>query len=62
MHVDPELGRAAFRWALFIIVAAGGMLLFLTPGSAQFYVTVFTLMIGLAFLSLVVFLVKRFSK
>lgn len=62
MHVDPELGKAGFRWALFIIVAAGAMLLFLTPGSAQFYVTLFTLIIGLAFLALVIFLVRRYSR
>ncbi len=62
MHVDPELGKAAFRWALFIIVAAGVMLLFLAPGSAQFYVTLLTLAIGLAFLALVIFLVKRYSR
>ena len=62
MHVDPELGKAAFRWALFIIVAAVAMLLFLPPGSAQYYVTLFTLAIGLAFLALVIFLVRRYSK
>ncbi len=62
MHVDPELGKAAFRWALFIIVAAGVMLFFLSPGSAQYYVTILTLAIGLAFLALVIFLVKRYSR
>ena len=62
MSVDPELGKAALRWALFMIVLAGGMLLFLTPGSPQFYITVFTLLIGIAFFGLVVLLVRRFSR
>ncbi len=62
MSIDPEVGKAALRIALFIVVLAGGMLLFLTPGSPQFYITVFTLLIGLLFVSAIVFVVRRFSK
>lgn len=62
MSLDPQLGKAALTLSLFIIVLAGGMLLFLVPGSAQFAITVFTLAIGLIFFGLVVVLVRRFSR
>ena len=62
MHIDPEMGKAAFRMSLFIIVPAFGMLLLLKPGSPQFAVTVFTLIIGLLFLSTVIVLVRLFSR
>jgi hypothetical protein len=62
MNLDPQLGKAAMQLSLFIIVLAGGMLLFLSPDSPQFAVTVFTLVIGLFFLGLVVLLVRRFSR
>jgi len=62
MNVDPQVGKAAFQISLFIVVMAGGMLLFLTPGSPQFAITVFTLIIGLLFVGLVAVLVRRFSR
>ena len=62
MNVDPGLGKAALRLSLFIIVLAGGMLLFQPPGTAQFAITVFTLMIGVLFFGLVVAVVKMFSR
>ncbi len=62
MSVDPELGKAAVRWGLFVVLLAGGLLLFEPAGSAQFYVAAFTLAIGLAFVSVVVFLVRHFSR
>ena len=61
MHLDPEVGKAAFRLSLWIIVLAGGMLFFLTPGSAQFAITVFTLMIGVVFVGLVTIVVRLLS-
>lgn len=62
MSVDPQLGKAALTMSLFIIVMAVGMLVFLPPGSPEFAITVFTLGIGIIFLSLVVVLVRRFSR
>jgi hypothetical protein len=62
VNLDPVLGKAALRLSLFIIVLAGGMLLFEPPGTAQFAVTVFTLIIGFAFFGLVVAVVKLFSR
>ena len=62
MSVDPQLGKAALTMSLFIIVMAVGMLVFLPPSSPQFAITVFTLGIGIVFLSLVVVLVRKFSR
>lgn len=62
MNLDPQVGKAALSLSLFIIVMAGGMLLFLAPGSPQFAITMFTLAIGLTFFVAVVFLVRRFSR
>ncbi len=62
MFVDPELGKAATRLSLFIILLSGGMLFMLPQGTAQFYITVITLGIGLLFLTLVIALVRLFSR
>lgn len=62
MQIDPEVGKAAFRLSLWIIVLAVGMLLFLQPGSAQYAITVFTLMIGLVFVGLVTVVVRWLSR
>jgi len=62
MSLDPQLGKAALSLSLFIIVMAVGLLVFLPPSSPQFAITVFTLGIGVLFFSLVVVLVRRFSR
>ncbi len=62
MNLDPQAGKAALQVSLFIIVMAVGMLLLLTPGSPQYAITEFTLIIGLVFLGLVVLLIRRFSR
>ena len=62
MNVDPSIGKAAFSLALFIILLAAAMLPFLDRASPQFAVTVFTLLIGLAFAGVVVVVVRRFSR
>ena len=61
MNLDPQIGKAAMQLSLFITVLAGGMLLFLSPGSPQFAITVLTLIIGMVFFGLVVLLVRLFS-
>ncbi|MBB6568096.1 hypothetical protein HPO96_03535 [Kribbella sandramycini] len=45
--MPPELGRMAFGWAAFLVLASGLLLLTLTPGTPQFVVTLFTLFMGL---------------
>jgi hypothetical protein len=62
VNLDPGLGKAALRLSLFIIVLAVGMLVFQPPGTPQFAITVFTLMIGFVFFGLVVVVVKTFSR
>lgn len=56
--MDPQLGKAGFRIASFLILSAGGLLLFLKPGTAEFSITVFTLAIGVIFAVLVVAFVR----
>jgi hypothetical protein len=60
--IGPELGKAAFRWALLIILLAAGLLLVLRPGSREFVITVFTLVIGLAFAGLVIVMTRLSSR
>jgi hypothetical protein len=33
--MDPQIGQAGFRLALFLILMAGGMLFFLQPGTPE---------------------------
>lgn len=61
MQLDPDVGKAAFRLSLWVIVLAVGMLFFLQPGSAEFAITVFTLLIGLTFVGLVTVVVRWLS-
>jgi hypothetical protein len=56
--LSPEAGRAAFGWAILIVLVAGGLLGVLSPGTPEFAVTVLTLLIGLIFLGMVVALVR----
>lgn len=56
--MSPEIGRAAFGIAIFIIVVALGLLLVLPKGTPEFAITVVSLLIGLAFLGLVVVMVR----
>ncbi|TDD58143.1 hypothetical protein E1263_20615 [Kribbella antibiotica] len=51
--MPPELGRMALGWAAFLVLAAGVLLLSLTPGTPEFVVTLLTLFLGL-FLGLIV--------
>jgi hypothetical protein len=60
--MSPHLGRAAFRVAFYIAAVALILLFFLRPGSAEFGITVITLVVGLIFLGLVAVLVRYFSR
>jgi hypothetical protein len=57
--VDPFVGRAAFRLGMLVTAPAVVLLLFLPPGTAEFSITVVTLLIGLTFLGLIALLVRR---
>jgi hypothetical protein len=56
--LSPELGRAAFRCAMVIVIIALGLLVTLRPGSAEFSITVLTLCIGLAFIGVIALFVR----
>jgi hypothetical protein len=56
--MDPQIGQAGLRIALFLILTAGGMLFLLEPGTAEFSITVVTLGIGLLFAGVVIALVR----
>ena len=45
--MPPEVGRVAFGWAVFLVLASGVLLLTLTPGTPEFVITLFTLCLGL---------------
>jgi len=60
--VSPHLGRAAFRIAFFIAFVSGALLFFLEPGSAEFVVSVVTLLIGLIFMVAIAVIVRRVSR
>lgn len=57
--LSPELGRAAFRLATFLVVVSLGLLLFVESGSAEYVVTVVTLVVGVLLGAVVGFLVRR---
>ncbi len=54
----PELGRAAFRVAILIVLMALGLLVSLRPGSPEFAITLLTLCIGLAFIGVIALFVR----
>ena len=56
--ISPEIGRYAFRLALFIILLAGGLLVTLRPGTPEFAITLLTLLIGMFFLGCIVAFVR----
>lgn len=52
--LSPELGRVAFRCAMFLVLVAAGLLATLSPGTPEFAVTVLTLLIGVFFVGVVI--------
>jgi hypothetical protein len=56
--ISPQMGRAAFRIA-FVMVALSIILIFvLTPGSAEYWVSVLTLILGVLFMGIIFVLVR----
>lgn len=56
--IGPGAGKAAFTWAVFVILLAVGLLIVQSPGSPGFDITIFSLLIGLVMLGLVALLVR----
>lgn len=49
--MDPQIGRAGFRIAFYVIFVSGALLFFVRPGTAEFVVTVLSLIVGMLFAS-----------
>lgn len=60
--MDPRLGRYALRIAMFIVLTAVGLLIVLPRGTAEYYITQFSLLIGLVFAAGVAALVRFLSR
>ena len=56
--IPPEMGKLGFTWALLLIFLSGALLLVEKHGSPEFFITVFTLIIGLVFLGVVALVVR----
>jgi hypothetical protein len=56
--IGPGAGLAAFRWAVFIAVLAGLLLLAVEPGSAEFVITAFMLGVSVVFAVVIAVLVR----
>jgi len=57
--MNPQAGKAWFQAAVCIILVSAVLLLFEQPGTAEFVITVTTLVIGLVFMGMVVFIVRK---
>lgn len=53
----PELGKAGFRIGFLIVVPSFLLLIFLEPGTAEYVITLVTLVMGVVFLVAVTLLV-----
>ena len=53
----PELGRAGFRIGFLIVAPSFFLMFFLEPGTPEYAITLFTLVMGVVFLVAVTLLV-----
>ena len=56
--LDPRLGQTAFRIAFTMVAVSLVMLFVLTRGTAEYVVSVITLVLGLVFMGLIFILVR----
>jgi hypothetical protein len=57
--MNPELTRAGIQIACLLVVPSAVLLLFLDPASAEYVITVITLVVGLVFLGAITALARR---
>jgi uncharacterized membrane protein len=57
--MSPEAGRAWFRVATMLTLVSAVLVFFTEPGSAERVVSVITLVIGLLFIGVIIFLIRR---
>jgi hypothetical protein len=60
--MNPELGLAWFRIAIFFVLVSGALFFFVTPGTAEFVITATSFIIGLVFVALIAFIVRRSNR
>lgn len=60
--MNPEAGQAWFRIAMLITLVSAALLFLIEPGTAEFVVTVTTLVIGLLFIGVIAVFVRRGSR
>lgn len=56
--MNPELGLAWFRIAIFFTLTSGALVFFVTPGTAEFVITVASFIIGLIFIAIIALIVR----
>jgi len=60
--LSPQLGSAAFKISTFLVVVSIGLLFILDANSAEFVVTILTLVIGVVFGAVVIVIARRQSR
>lgn len=60
--ISPQMGRAALRIIVFLVVTSLILLPFVKPQSAEFVVTIITLILGLGLGAVLFILVRRRSR
>jgi hypothetical protein len=56
--MNPELGLAWFRVAIFFTLTSGILIFFQTPGTAEFVITVTSSIIGIGFIAIIALVVR----
>ena len=56
--ISPQLGRMAFRIAFMMVAVSAVMIMVVTPGTAEYVVSVITLVLGIIFMGLIFILVR----
>ncbi|HQV70296.1 MAG TPA: hypothetical protein PLJ62_08980 [Thermoflexales bacterium] len=60
--MNPQLGKAWFQVGVFITIVSVILLFVLQPKTAEYVITVLSLIIGLALMALVIIAIKFFSR
>lgn len=59
--MNPELGLAWFRIAIFITIVSGILAIIEPRDSAEFVISVASFVVGLVFISIIVLIIRRSS-
>jgi preprotein translocase subunit Sss1 len=58
--ISPQIGQIAFRIAFMMVGVSLVLIFILTPGSAEYWVSVLTLGLGVVFMGIIFVLVRVF--